>query len=329
MASLLDERFLQGVYRGTPRHAPDIAAVLERAQQQGVAHIIITAGTLEESRRALQYAREWNRQYHGGIRFGSTVGVHPTRCAQVFEESAETADEILPALYDVCVDGLSDGTVVAYGELGLDYDREEFCARSVQHHYLQRQLQEIALPLNLPLFLHNRSAQSDLLDLLLFLQREYLGASSSSAPRKWNGTFRGVVHSFDDTIELAQAFIEQLGLYIGINGCSLRTAENLATVRQLPLERILLETEYVGEIANLEIALFRIAVTHLSLGSLLAVVPIVKYGPHTPDTRIYKRIFPTPRRKRNLSWAARSRIDKNPVTLCKLPKLSRTCANKV
>jgi TatD DNase family protein len=232
--SLLDDRYLRGIYRGTERHVPDIEAVIKRANQQGLARIIITAGTVEESRQALKYARQWNERYQKdwGLHFSCTVGVHPTRCSQVFEaEGEKTSDALLQELYDLCVDGLRDGTVVAYGELGLDYDRLEFCSMPIQKQYLLRQLKEVAIPLNLPLFLHNRNAQSDLLDLL--------GSLAASG----NGTFRGVVHSFDDTLELAQSFIDQLGLYIGINGCSLRTQENLDTVRQLPLERIVLETE--------------------------------------------------------------------------------------
>ena len=33
-----------------------------------------------------------------------------------------------------------------------------------------------------------------------------------------------------------------MGFYIGINGCSLKTDENLEVVRAVPLDRILLET---------------------------------------------------------------------------------------
>jgi len=52
----------------------------------------------------------------------------------------------------------------------------------------------------------------------------------------------GAVHSFDGSLEDALRFIE-LGFYIGINGCSLRTADNLEVVRQLPADKILLETD--------------------------------------------------------------------------------------
>ena len=50
------------------------------------------------------------------------------------------------------------------------------------------------------------------------------------------------MHSFDGSLELAQGFIS-LGLHIGLNGCSLRTQENLDVVRQLPLASILVETD--------------------------------------------------------------------------------------
>jgi TatD DNase family protein len=57
-----------------------------------------------------------------------------------------------------------------------------------------------------------------------------------------NNPIGGVVHSFDDSFELAQQFID-LGLVIGINGCSLKTPDNVGVVARLPLDRILLETD--------------------------------------------------------------------------------------
>ena len=234
--SLLDDRFTAGVYRGTPRHEPDLDLILQRAVNVGVRRIVLTAGTVDESRRALDTARAWNNageEQQQLLHFASTVGVHPTRCQQVFVDDNNNNDPeaLLSELLEIAVDGMSDGTVVAIGEIGLDYDRLEFCPKDVQQLYLRRQLERLAAPTGLPLFLHNRSVEADLYRILAEHQNDWKGG--------------GVVHSFDDTLELATKFTEDLGLYIGLNGCSLRTEESLQTVKDLPLERILLETEYV------------------------------------------------------------------------------------
>jgi TatD DNase family protein len=233
-ANLLDERFTEGSYHGKHRHEPDWEQVLQRATDNGVSHIILTAGTLRESRRAVDLVREL-RQKNGSIFFGCTVGVHPTRCQQEFVDSNDstttTPDQILKELQEIAMDGQTDKSVVALGEIGLDYDRLEFCPKEVQLQYLEEQLKsfhamEQLQPL--PLFLHNRNVGSDLLEVL----------KKEDVPLRT----RGVVHSFDDSLELALKFIE-LGLYIGLNGCSLKTAENLQVVKELPLDKILLETD--------------------------------------------------------------------------------------
>jgi TatD DNase family protein len=245
-ANLLDERFTEGVYRGTFRHEPDFDAVVERAVKAGLRRILLTAGTLEESRRAVQAVRAF-RTLHPRIHWSCTVGVHPTRCQQEFvdlkddanadedadAESSDRGERVLTELLQVALDGMSDRCVAAVGEIGLDYDRLEFSPKDVQQRYLVRQLQVLAKATQLPLFLHNRAAHSDLHDILLQHQD------------CWNvNTHRpgGVVHSFDDSWELAEQFMG-LGLMIGINGCSLKTAENLEVVRRLPLDRVLLETD--------------------------------------------------------------------------------------
>lgn len=231
-ANLLEERFTHGIYRGTFRHEPDLDLIWQRAFSVGCRKIILTAGTIAESRAAVHKAREWNQDSRNpGIQFHSTVGVHPTRCRQEFVDgkAADNAHDLLDELYEIARDGQSDGTVVAIGEIGLDYDRLEFCPKDIQQNYLVQQLQHLAKPTGLPLFLHNRSVGKDLHDVLV-AHRDCWKAG-------------GVVHSFDDTAELAERFL-QLGLYIGLNGCSLRTPESLQVCYEsLPLDRILLETD--------------------------------------------------------------------------------------
>ena len=37
--------------------------------------------------------------------------------------------------------------------------------------------------------------------------------------------------------------ILKLDLYVGVNGCSFKTAENLEIVKKIPIDRIMLETD--------------------------------------------------------------------------------------
>ena len=53
---MLDSMF-EGDYRGKKAHPPDVDAVLARAADAGVERLIVTAGNLEESRRALEFVR--------------------------------------------------------------------------------------------------------------------------------------------------------------------------------------------------------------------------------------------------------------------------------
>jgi TatD DNase family protein len=247
-ANLMDERYTDGIYYGKKRHEQDFDLVLDRALEQGVTHIILTAGTLQESRNAVQmveiYRNKWEEENNNGnppLFLGCTVGVHPTRCQQEFVDNlkdGQTADDILNELAELLSHGADRGYVVAIGEFGLDYDRLEFAPKDVQLEFFRRQLQKYLRGDNdnssicdIPLFLHNRSVGRDLLDILLEHNKD-----NSDVPIK------GVVHSFDDSLELALAFID-LGLYIGLNGCSLKTEQNLEVVRELPLDKILLETD--------------------------------------------------------------------------------------
>jgi TatD DNase family protein len=96
-----------------------------------------------------------------------------------------------------------------------------------QLKYFDAQL-DLAVELRLPLFLHSRAASEDFERLL-----------SSRLPKLPK---RGLVHSFTGTMEEMERMVA-LGLDVGVNGCSLKTEENLEVVKAMPLDRIQIETD--------------------------------------------------------------------------------------
>jgi TatD DNase family protein len=52
----LTDAVYKGIYHGSKKHEADLEVVLERAWNIGMQKIIITGGSLEESREALQLA---------------------------------------------------------------------------------------------------------------------------------------------------------------------------------------------------------------------------------------------------------------------------------
>lgn len=125
------------------------------------------------------------------------------------------------------------GSLVAFGEFGLDYDRLHYCSRKMQLHSFAAQLDFVlSLAPQPPLFLHSRAAHADFVGLL----KAKFGARLERLERS------AVVHSFTGTAAEMRELAD-LGLYIGTNGCSFKTEENCAVVKEIPLDRLMLETD--------------------------------------------------------------------------------------
>lgn len=241
-ANLLDSMY-QGTYHDKLRHEPDLDIVLRRAFSKGVDKVISLAGTIKESEELMKLIDDLDGESDdtGCVQVFGTVGVHPTRCAEVFADKGEGGDwtpktereqnDLVQQLIGLAIRGKESNNVVAIGECGLDYARLHFCPKGIQKLGLRAQLQ-VARETELPMYLHNRESGDDLFEIL----SEYRDALEGA------GELRGIVHSFDEGIEVAGRFLS-LGLYIGINGCSLKTPENIEVVRQLPLDRLILETD--------------------------------------------------------------------------------------
>ena len=217
-ANLVDDMF-KGIYRSKGIHPPDLSSVLRRARRHEVTDIIITASHLQDTMDALDIIRQHSSADNkdGSVRLSTTVGVHPCTALE-FESDANYLDSLKQQL--------TNPHVIAVGECGLDYDRLDYCPASKQLEYFELQF-ELAQASNLPMFLHMRAAASDFIDVIR-RNRHKFG--------------QGVVHSFTDSWETAQRLLG-LGLFIGINGCSLKTETGVEVVRRLPVDRLMVESD--------------------------------------------------------------------------------------
>ncbi|KAJ2808021.1 hypothetical protein H4R20_001041 [Coemansia guatemalensis] len=214
-ANLTDPVF-RGIYRGKRAHEDDMPRILERSRSAGVVGMMVTGGSLKESAEAVQLCRQ-----HPGL--FSTAGCHPTRSNEV-DDHPGGADAYFAELRQL-IDENRD-KIVAVGECGLDYDRLQFSDKAAQNKYFLRQF-ELAEATGLPMFLHNRNTDGDFVRVIRENRHRFTG---------------GVVHSFTGSVDEARELLA-LGLYIGINGCSLKTEENIAVVKEIPVDRLMLETD--------------------------------------------------------------------------------------
>lgn len=187
----------------------DREQVVERARENHVTPLILTGTSLRGSIEAARYAGRYEGQLF------STAGVHPHDSKHCNEETIAKLRE-LAALPQV----------VAIGECGLDYNRD-FSPRDVQRKWFSEQVR-LALELNMPLFLHEREAFSDFIQIL-----------------KEHDVKKAVVHCFTGTESELRAYLA-MGLYIGITGwiCDERRGKHLKNlVRIIPLNRLMIETD--------------------------------------------------------------------------------------
>ncbi len=207
--------FEGGRATGRPRTPTreEVARLVARARDAGVTRILVPGTCRADVRLAVEIA-----EGHPGV--FAAVGIHPHE-AKDFEEEAD-----LRLLEELC----ASRKVVAVGEIGLDYHYDH-SPRDVQRRTLGAQL-DFAREKGLPVLLHNRESEADLLTML-----ETLPAGRPGAPR-------GVLHSFCAEAETGRRAIA-LGFLVSFSGMiTFHAAENVrAAAAALPLPEMLVETD--------------------------------------------------------------------------------------
>lgn len=190
--------------------AEDRDAVVERAAQAGLSHIVNMGDSMESSQSSVALTKAYPMVYTG-------VGIHP-----------EEAHPMTQADEDQLASWGALSKVVAIGEIGLDYYWEkDGDKRQLQRELFIRQL-DLARQLHLPVCVHNREAHGDTMEIL----------------RKEGKGIVGVMHCFSGSLEIAQELVK-MGWFIGVDGpLTFKNAAKLPEiVQKLPLERIVVETD--------------------------------------------------------------------------------------
>ena len=151
---------------------------------------------------------------HTGVIF-PCLGLHPTSVGADWQEELSRMEAYL------------DRSIWAIGEIGLDcYWSKEYLKE--QQEVMRIQL-EMAAARDLPVIIHSRESTELIINILK--ECRHLG-------------LRGVFHAFSGSMETFRE-LQKLGdWYIGIGGVlTYKKASIAETVREIPLERILLETD--------------------------------------------------------------------------------------
>lgn len=188
-----------------------------------IGRIINVGASIASSKTTLQLAERHKQVY-------AAVGVHPSDIGDLNEET-----------YAWLREQTKHPKTVAVGEIGLDYywDKEPKVQQR-QREWFSRQL-TLAWESKLPVIIHSRDAAEDTMHILKEFGKWRLSQKAEEAAAS---EAVGVIHCYSYSPQLAQEFIK-LGYYIGVGGVvTFKNAKKLKeTVEQIPLERILLETD--------------------------------------------------------------------------------------
>ena len=192
-----------------PNFAGEVDQIIDRAKAAGVDYLIVPGTDVATSIQAVELSEKYNCVY-------AAVGVHP-------HDTKDWNDSLIEKLEELA----KNKKVVAIGEIGLDY-YYDFSPREIQLQAFESQI-KLALKLNLPIIVHNREANDDVMSLA----RKY----KDSGLRAQFHCFAGSVHDARELIEMHH-FISFPG------NVTFKNADGIRKVlSRIAVDNLLLETD--------------------------------------------------------------------------------------
>ncbi len=193
-----------------PDFADQLDVVIARARNAGVRRMITICTRVEKFSQVLAVAERFDDVY-------CSVGTHP-----------HNADEELHITSDELIRLGGHPKVVALGEAGLDYHYDSSSPEGQMRGFITHI--EAARESGLPLVIHARSADDDMIKVLVDESKK--------------GAFPAVLHCFSSGEKLAMTGIE-LGLYVSFSGiATFKNAQEIRDIaKKVPKNRMLVETD--------------------------------------------------------------------------------------
>ncbi len=193
----------------------DLDEVVEKCYKSNVNKIILPNIDLDSIDDLKSTITKYNNIY-GNMMFGA-MGLHPT---SVTENYKEDLDIIRQELIN------NSEYYIAVGEIGMDLYWDQ-SLKDLQEDSLRIQF-NIAKEFNLPVLIHSRSAEDEIIEIL--------GESKYK-------DIKGVFHCWSGNLEQTKKILD-LGFYVGVGGTVTFKNSNVKDIlKVVPIDKILTETD--------------------------------------------------------------------------------------
>ncbi|MCX8104881.1 MAG: YchF/TatD family DNA exonuclease [Ignavibacterium album] len=187
----------------------DIDVVINRAKENGVDYILVPSTDLKTAEETLKLCDQFDFIY-------AAVGIHP-------HDTKDWDDSILTKIEELA----KHPKVVAIGEIGLDY-YYDFSPKTQQIKAFKSQI-ELALYLDLPIIVHNRDSDKDMMEII---------SSYCSAGLK------AQFHCFNASLEDAIEYMKMSHFISFTGNITFKKSDELRGIlKHIDLNHLLLETD--------------------------------------------------------------------------------------
>ncbi len=192
-----------------PNFEDDLEEVIQRAEEAGIDFILVPATDLQSAEKVIKLTEQYDMIY-------GAVGIHP-------QETKEWNSSLVEEIESLA----GHNKIVAIGEIGLDY-YYDYSPKEKQIEAFKSQI-DLALKLDLPIIVHNRDSDEDMMEII----GSYCGSGLKAQFHCFNGSQK-------DAYELMH-----MGYMISFTGnITFKKADELREIlKNIRIDQILLETD--------------------------------------------------------------------------------------